>query len=525
MQNWAITVDLTEWDGNCKTVVAPILTDTFLIPCPPSIQEQNHTEHRNISSCVKTPPLRLACPPSIQVSWLDRPPFIFKKDKNNNHTQPVGIIVDLLHASLSVCCKKHGSLPPNISFDQNPAKNYSELHMKLVDKSSISHMMIAPIITDGSQKYLGMVDSVYILQSPGEILLLKRASIDMNNLDKIWSSVKDVGVVVALSVLLSALAGVCIWALYLGFPRKAQGSQKSTGIPEKHRDLRKAQGSQKSTGIPEKHRDPRKAQGSQKSTGIPEKYRDPRKAQGSQKRIPQGFQKSTDTLWNPEEFPNSFTKGASEGFWWAFVTMTTVGYGDRTPKSFCGRLFGVVWIIFGISLCSVMTATITTALTSINVNKDVHIIDKSVSIKINLMHELIAVLSGSNSINEVVKNFATPKVYQDFDTMYTALTNNEVDGILVEMYSGVYAVHSLKYTDLFIGRFYQSMHEYGFAFSDDVGEMALPPTDMFSDDKSDTKRCLKHIFKYRENDVTMVIDKYLISGHGKVKIVYRSIYC
>ena len=28
---------------------------------------------------------------------------------------------------------------------------------------------------------------------------------------------------------------------------------------------------------------------------------------------------------NPEEFPSSFFKGSWEGFWWAFVSMTTVG--------------------------------------------------------------------------------------------------------------------------------------------------------------------------------------------------------
>ena len=32
-----------------------------------------------------------------------------------------------------------------------------------------------------------------------------------------------------------------------------------------------------------------------------------------------------ETFFNEEEFPRSFTKGSYEGFWWAFVTMTTVG--------------------------------------------------------------------------------------------------------------------------------------------------------------------------------------------------------
>ena len=39
-------------------------------------------------------------------------------------------------------------------------------------------------------------------------------------------------------------------------------------------------------------------------------------------------------------------------FWWAIVTMTTVGYGDKAPKRIMGRLFAVVWILIGITITS-----------------------------------------------------------------------------------------------------------------------------------------------------------------------------
>lgn len=45
-------------------------------------------------------------------------------------------------------------------------------------------------------------------------------------------------------------------------------------------------------------------------------------------------------------------------FWWAIVTMTTVGYGDFTPKTLEGRMFAVLVMFAGISLTAMFTAII-----------------------------------------------------------------------------------------------------------------------------------------------------------------------
>jgi voltage-gated potassium channel len=47
-----------------------------------------------------------------------------------------------------------------------------------------------------------------------------------------------------------------------------------------------------------------------------------------------------------------------DAVWWAFVTITTVGYGDFTPVTFTGRIVAVGLMIGGIALIGVVTATL-----------------------------------------------------------------------------------------------------------------------------------------------------------------------
>lgn len=48
----------------------------------------------------------------------------------------------------------------------------------------------------------------------------------------------------------------------------------------------------------------------------------------------------------------------SEALWWAFVTVTTVGYGDIAPVTDEGRLVAVILMLAGISLIGIVTATL-----------------------------------------------------------------------------------------------------------------------------------------------------------------------
>jgi voltage-gated potassium channel len=49
-------------------------------------------------------------------------------------------------------------------------------------------------------------------------------------------------------------------------------------------------------------------------------------------------------------------KTGANAFWWAFVTVTTVGYGDYTPVTFPGRVLAMILMTFGIGIFAVLTS-------------------------------------------------------------------------------------------------------------------------------------------------------------------------
>jgi voltage-gated potassium channel len=59
---------------------------------------------------------------------------------------------------------------------------------------------------------------------------------------------------------------------------------------------------------------------------------------------------------------SSNIRNFNDSIWWAFVTSTTVGYGDFYPVSVAGRISGVLLMFFGVSLVGVVTGNIASIL-------------------------------------------------------------------------------------------------------------------------------------------------------------------
>ena len=70
-------------------------------------------------------------------------------------------------------------------------------------------------------------------------------------------------------------------------------------------------------------------------------------------------------------FPRRYLAGIDDAIWFSAVTVTTVGYGDKVPRTGGGRAATLIWMLGGIVLSSLFTAVITSEVTSNRLASDI----------------------------------------------------------------------------------------------------------------------------------------------------------
>lgn len=120
---------------------------------------------------------------------------------------------------------------------------------------------------------------------------------------------------------------------------------------------------------------------------------------------------------NTEEFEPGL-KGLWQGFWWSAVTMTTVGYGDKSPQTVGGRIIALVWMFTAIIIISGFTASIASPL---NVNQ----LGSNQSQIQDFKQQPLATVSNSATEQWLLNHFFTNlKEYKDIPAMVEAITYN-----------------------------------------------------------------------------------------------------
>jgi polar amino acid transport system substrate-binding protein len=127
---------------------------------------------------------------------------------------------------------------------------------------------------------------------------------------------------------------------------------------------------------------------------------------------------------NPDQFPMEKRKGIGSGIWFAMVTMTGVGYGDKTPVTTLGRIVSSIWMVTAIIMFSSVTAAITTSFTVSAIPQDETLTPSELSGK------RVAVFSerASQLLSSVYH--ARPQKVLTFDAAFDLLRSREIEAVV-----------------------------------------------------------------------------------------------
>jgi len=127
---------------------------------------------------------------------------------------------------------------------------------------------------------------------------------------------------------------------------------------------------------------------------------------------------------NPEEFPDGW-QGMWEGIWWSAVTMTTVGYGDKSPRSLGGRIVALVWMFTAIIIISGLTASIASSLTVNQLSGDIESLQE-------LRQHKVGSVAASASLQFLEDNYVPAQPYENVQAGLDALESGAIEAFVYD---------------------------------------------------------------------------------------------
>ncbi|TNE52671.1 MAG: transporter substrate-binding domain-containing protein [Bacteroidetes bacterium] len=166
---------------------------------------------------------------------------------------------------------------------------------------------------------------------------------------------------------------------------------------------------------------------------------------------------------NQQEFGGGI-KGIWQGFWWSAVTMTTVGYGDKSPKTVGGRIVALIWMFTAIIIISGFTASITSSLTVNTIGSDHSSLD-------NLKKEKIGTIDNSSTELWLKDNrFQHLKTFDQIDLMLQSVQEEHVEAIAYDFPILKDQLNEGKYPNLVTLNFHLGKQFYAFGMGRHLGD-------------------------------------------------------
>jgi ABC-type amino acid transport substrate-binding protein len=138
----------------------------------------------------------------------------------------------------------------------------------------------------------------------------------------------------------------------------------------------------------------------------------------------------------PKRAPGHESAVASlrDGVYWAVVTMTTVGYGDKTPKTTSGRAVAILWMLASVALISILSTTIVSKMTA----------DRVASARplgeADLVGRRLAAVANSSGAEFLDERRLFYASFDDLPSALAALSRGEADAVVNSIGALQYAV-------------------------------------------------------------------------------------
>ncbi len=164
---------------------------------------------------------------------------------------------------------------------------------------------------------------------------------------------------------------------------------------------------------------------------------------------------------NSEQFPKRYASGVGNGMWFALVTATTVGYGDRAPRSTAGRVIAGLWMLVAVFAASSITAGIATGLTLSQIEKP------PLSQLSALSRKRVAAVDGTPGELIARRNHVRLSLVQNKEEAFTLVERGKVDAFLYDYPVLRYHLDQNPELDLAVYGAGTITDDYGFATAHD----------------------------------------------------------
>ena len=163
---------------------------------------------------------------------------------------------------------------------------------------------------------------------------------------------------------------------------------------------------------------------------------------------------------NAQHFHPHPVRGIGDGLWWAAVTMTTTGYGDKVPASWRGRTLGLVWMFSSIFLIALFSATLASSLV---VNR----LKTGITGPADLPRVRVAAVSGTAGEEWLVAQGMQARTYPFVIQASKALQRGEVDALVYERAILGYMIKQYGWGELHVLPHTLAVNDYGIALPAD----------------------------------------------------------